>query len=104
LQQPDVSLGADGQPILLLTPAHSDPSVQVGTVGDGCVALPLISLDPPALARDGSGRAIVRARIVGSGVRACTHEAASATGIVATTQGPLPRGGSWTLRRSGLRP
>lgn len=100
IQQPDVSLAADGRPIAIVTPAHADATVQVGTVGDGCVALELQSIDPPALARDCSGRAVVRARIDGSPVGACTHDPRSATGIVATTQAA----DGWMIRISGVRP
>jgi hypothetical protein len=100
--QPDVSLGADGAPVLLLTPAHIDTSTVTGTVGDGCVALELASIDPPALARDCDGNLKVRARITGSGIGACTHERLSSTGIIPVTQGP--GGGNWSTRDSDLHP
>ncbi len=100
IQQPDVSLAADGRPIVMVTPARADATVQVGTVGDGCVALELQSIDPPALARDCSGRVVVRARINGSAVGACTHDARSTSGIIATTQDA----GGWMIRASGVRP
>jgi hypothetical protein len=102
IQQPDVSLAADGRPIAIVTPAHADAAVAVGTVGDGCVALELGSIDPPALARNCSGGVVVRARIQGSGVGACTHDPRSATGIVATSQGA--GGGTFMIRASGARP
>ncbi len=102
IQQPDVSLAAAGTPILIVTPAHADAAAQVGTRGDGCVALELASIDPPALARDCSGQAIVRARVDGAGVGACTHDPASVTGIVSTTKADID--GSWTIRASGARP
>ncbi len=102
VQQPDVSLAADGTPILLVTPAHANPSVQVGTMGDGCVAVELASIDPPALARDCAGRAVIRARVSGARIGACTHDSASATGIVSTSQ-DAP-GGNWKLRASGAHP
>lgn len=100
--QPDVSLAADGTPIALITPAHIDTSVQVGTVGDGCVAIELASIDPPALARDCTGNLVIRRRVTGIGVGACTHDRNSATGIVATSQGSS--GGNWMIRASRLRP
>jgi len=102
IQQPDVSLAADGRPIAIVTPAHHDAAVVVGTVGDGCVALELVSIDPPALARDCAGRVVVRARVGGSPIGACTHDTRSATGIVATSQ--AVGGGSWMLHASGARP
>ena len=100
--QPDVSLAADGTPIALFTPAHIDTSFQVGTVGDGCVAIELASIDPPALKRDCAGNPVIRRRVTGTGVGACTHDRNSVTGIVATSQGPS--GGNWMIRASGLRP
>jgi len=102
IRQPDVSLADDGSIVALITPAHIDTASPTGTVGDGCVALELDSIDPPALARDCAGNPVVRARINGSGVGACTHDAAAATGILATSQGAS--GGNWTLRASGVEP
>ena len=102
IQQPDVSLAAGGTPLLIVTPAHADAAAEVGTQGDGCVALELASIDPPALARDCAGRAIVRARVDGAGVGACTHDPASATGIVSTTKAEA--NGNWTIHVSGARP
>ena len=102
VQQPDISLAADGTPIALFTRAHADASVQVGTVGDGCLALELTSIDPPVLARDCAGKVVVRANVRGTGLGACTHDPASASGIVATSQ--TTGGGNWMIRGSGLRP
>lgn len=102
IQQPDVSLAADGRPIAIVTPAHADAAVAVGTVGDGCVALELVSIDPPVLARDCAGRVVVRARVGGSPIGACTHDPRSATGIVATSQ--TVGGGRWLIHASGVRP
>jgi hypothetical protein len=102
IQQPEVSRAADGTLIALFTPAHADAAVQVGTVGDGCLALELSSIDPPVLARDCAGKVVVRAEVRGTGVGACTHDPASATGIAVTSQGIT--GGNWVIRRSGLRP
>ncbi|MGQ0585659.1 MAG: hypothetical protein ACT4PK_00445 [Gammaproteobacteria bacterium] len=100
--QPDVSRAADGALVWLVTPAHVDANSPVGTVGDGCVALELESIDPPALARDCRGDPVVRARITGLGVGACTHDRLSATGIIATSQGAT--GGNWAIRASGVGP
>jgi hypothetical protein len=100
--QPDVSLAADGTAIALFTPAHIDTSFQVGTVGDGCVAIELASIDPPVLKRDCAGNLVIRRRVTGTGVGACTHDRNAVTGIVATSQGPA--GGNWMIRASGLRP
>lgn len=102
LRQPDVSLADDGTPIALITPAHIDAKSPTGTVGDGCVALELASIDPPAPARDCAGNPVVRARINGAGVGACTHDRTSLTGIIATSQGTS--GGNWQIRASGVEP
>lgn len=101
IQQPDVSLAADGTPLLIITPAHLDPDVEVGTRGNGCAAIELASIDPPALARDCDGRAIVRAHLRGA-ISACTHDAASATGIIGHLQGTATN--LWSVRVSGARP
>ncbi len=102
IRQPDLSLADDGTPIALVTPAHIDATSPTGTVGDGCVALELDSIDPPVLARDCSGNPVVRARINGTKVAACTHDRGSATGILAHSEGTT--GGNWALRASGVEP
>lgn len=71
-------------------------------MGDGCVAIELASIDPPALKRDCTGNLAIRRRVTGTGVGACTHDRGSVTGIVATSQGPAS--GNWMIRASGLRP
>lgn len=102
IQQPEIALGADGRMLALFTPAHKDSTIKVGTVGDGCVALEMDSINPPVLARDASGHVIVRASVRGTHVASCTYDRMSATGIVAVSTGP--RNGNWTLRASKLRP
>ncbi len=102
IQQPDIALGADGRLLVLVTPAHKDFRIRVGTVGDGCVALEMNSIDPPLLARDESRHAIIRASIRGKHIAACTYDRMSATGIVAVSTGR--RNGDWELRASKLRP
>jgi len=102
IQQPEITLAADGKMLALLTPAHKDSTIPVGTVGDGCVALEMDSIDPPALARDDGGNVIVRASVRGTHVGSCTYDRTSATGIVAVSTGP--RNGNWTLLASKLRP
>jgi len=102
IYQPDVSLAGDGTPLFIATPAHEDSRAVVGTVGDGCVALELASIDPPALGRDCEGRPIVRARVDGTGIGACTHDSRSVTGIVSTLKAEID--GDWSLHASGARP
>jgi hypothetical protein len=97
-----VSLAADGRPIAILTPARGDPAAEVGTTGNSCVALELLSIDPPRLARDCAGRAVARAQVAGSGLGACTHDARSATAIVATSKVSANR--DWTIHASRVRP
>jgi hypothetical protein len=101
IQQPEVSEAADGTLLLVLTPAHADATVQVGTVGDGCVALELASIDPPALRRDCAGHAVVRARLAGTAMGSCAHDPSSVTGLVPTRQ---QSGAQWMLYASGIRP
>jgi hypothetical protein len=98
LQQFDLSTAEDGALLAVVTPAHANPSVQVGTVGDGCLAVELASIDPPVVKRDCAGHVVVRGRITGGGVGSCAHAAGSSTGLVPTVQMP------WSLLVSGVRP
>lgn len=102
IQQPDISLAQDGTPIFVITPAHADPDLAVGTAGDGCVAIELASIDPPMLKRDCAGKAVVRARVDGTQLKACTHDARSTTGLFGMSEDVA--GGNFTLRRTGVRP
>lgn len=75
LVSPDVSRSRDGA--LLLVVALQAGSG--GTIGQGCHALELASIDPPAVRRDATGRAIVRgiqtaAADAGWHTGACTHD------------------------------
>jgi hypothetical protein len=87
---PNVSRGADGARLLLLTP-------QDGGVGQGCVVLLLDSLDPPRIRRDAGGRPAVLARQTARRVRgwhtgACTYDGASETGLVTVAGTEIVRG------------
>lgn len=101
IQQPDVSRASDGTPMLIVTRAHADPSLQVGTAGEGCSAVELVSIDPPSLKRDCEGHVVVRGRIDGANFGACSHEARSSTGIVSHFQGQKT---PFRIYASGLRP
>ncbi len=101
IQQPEVAEAEDGTLLLLLTPAHADPTATTGAVPDGCAALELASMDPPALRRDCAGKAVVRGRLTGTGVGSCAYDAASTTGVLATTlQASGPR---FVLDASGMK-
>ena len=102
IRQPDVSRAADGTLIALLTPAHIDAGSPTGTTGDGCVALELDSIDPPRLARDCNGDLVIRERVSGAVVGACTHHALSATGIVGHSEAATH--GNWQIPVSDLHP
>ena len=102
IQQPDVSLASDGTPILVITPAHDDAATTVGTVGDGCVAIELDAIDPPAVRRDCAGNAVVRARIEGASMAACSHAAASISGIVGHSH--AGDADDFSIHRTGVRP
>lgn len=102
LQQPDVSLAADGTPIAIVTLAMAQSSMVGGTKGTGCAALELASIDPPMLARDCAGHVVVRTKVLGDGIGACTHDAQSVTGIVPTSQ--TAPGGPFTIHASGANP
>ena len=99
--QPEVTLAADGTPLLIITPAVIDTSVQVGTHGRGCVAIALDSIDPPLIARDTQGRLIVKALINGDGFSACTYDNAAITGVLTHVQW---QGHAYTIHKTGLKP
>ena len=99
---PDVSRAANGARLLIVTPQD------VSLVGKGCVVLRLDSLDPPRIARDAAGAPIVLAAVAPSRDRAwhtgaCTHDAASQTGVV-TVGSSTGRGLQAELLATGLRP
>lgn len=98
IRQPEVTEAADGTLLLVVTPARADPLAPTGTTGEGCVAVELDSIDPPALRRDCAGDAIVRVRMTGDDMGSCAHDPASATGLVPHSHQP------WALFASGLRP
>jgi hypothetical protein len=97
-----VARAADGTPILVVTPANDDAGTMVGTVGNGCVAVELASIDPPALRRDCAGNAIVRARVDGGTMAACSHAAASITGLVGHAH--AGDADDFSIHRTGVRP
>ncbi len=101
----DVSSGRDGQ--LQLTVAVHGGST--GDVGQSCQVLELASLDPPALARDGAGRLVVRATQTATAdpswhTGACTYDAAAATGLITVVANRAGGGLQTELRATALRP
>lgn len=100
LQQPDVSKGPNGKPIAIFTPAVIDSSVHVGTVGTGCVAIELESIDPPSLARDCNGNLKIQAEASGTGLGACTYCTESETGMVITRKASAD--GNWTIHATQI--
>lgn len=101
----DISSGRDGK--LQMTAAVHGGST--GDVGLGCQVLELASLDPPALARDGAGRLIVRASQTAIAdatwhTGACTYDGASATGLVTVVANRAGGGLQTELRATAMRP
>ena len=99
IRQPEVSEAGDGTLLLIVTPARADDTAQTGTVGEGCAAIELASIDPPVIRRDCAGNAVVRARLTGDTMGSCAHDPASVTGLMPHRQ-QMP----WVLYASGLRP
>ncbi len=98
----DISRARDGTLLLLMTPQVDTP------FGLGCVALELTSLDPPLIRRDPAGKAVVRSiqtatADTGWHTGACTHDPASATGII-TVAATSTNGPRAELRATGVRP
>jgi hypothetical protein len=81
LQQPDLSLGPAGELLLAVTPSREHPG-HVERLHEGVRVLELVQLEPPVLARACDGSLRVRARLDTEGVGACTHSAASQTGLL----------------------
>ena len=102
VKQPNLSLSSDGKPLLLLTYGVLDSNVVDGIRAQGCVALELSSIEPPMLRRNSAGGLVVRAKVEGNNIGACTHATGSSTGILATRN--ADSGGYWTLVKSGLDP
>jgi len=102
IKHPDVSLAADGTPILVLALARTDPGVPLGTLQTGCVAIELDSIEPPVIRRNCAGRAVVRTSFEGDGMGACTHDAASSSGIL--THLKTSNGTNFAIHATGLRP
>ena len=84
----EIAKGVSGQLLAIFSPYHWD-SAEREMAHEGCVAVEIASIDPPALARDSSGKLKVEASIMASdqgplGPAACTYDPASATGILIT--------------------
>lgn len=118
LTQIELARSRDGALLAIMTP--DDWSSELDDfVHKGCVAVEIASLHPPRLARDASGRLVVRAAVTVSdagpaGSAACAYDPASATGIVIGKRtkvgvalgGASGPGGSLSvvLHRTGVRP
>jgi hypothetical protein len=93
LTNPVVAIAVDGTLLLMDTVSNVSASGQ-GT----SVALELASLEPFVLRRDCAGRPIVRAAAANLG--ACAYDAASLSGIIATSF----TNAGWMIRDTGLHP
>jgi hypothetical protein len=60
-------------------------------------------MDPPSLRRDCDNKPIIRAKLEGEGICACTHHRASSTGILAVKKSPTGTPG-FMIRLTGLKP
>jgi hypothetical protein len=103
LVSPEISRASEGSLLFLAAPQSG-----AALLGQGCVALELASLDPPTIRRGPTGSPVVRASQTATAdagwhTGACSHDAASTSGIVsvaATTAGGLRA----ELLSTGLRP
>jgi hypothetical protein len=99
-----ITRAGDGTLLFLATPMAGS----AGIPGQGCVAIELASIDPPAVRRNASGGVIVRARQTAAAdagwhTGACTHDPRSATGIVSVAA-TTAKGLQAELLATGLRP
>jgi hypothetical protein len=99
-----ISRAGDGTLLFMATPI----AASAGIPGQGCVAIELASIDPPAPRRNAAGGLIVRARqtaVADAGwhTGACSHDPRSATGIVSVAA-TTAKGLQAELLATGLRP
>ena len=99
-----ITRAADGTLLFMATPMAGS----AGIPGQGCVAIELASIDPPAVRRNAGGGVIVRARQTAAAdagwhTGACTHDPRSATGIVSVAA-TTSKGLQAELLATGLRP
>ena len=102
----DISRSRDGALLLVVALGGFSTS----SAGQGCHALELASIDPPAVRRDAAGKPVVRgietaAADAGWHTGACTHDPNSSTGMIAVAATTAAGGGLQAeLRATGLRP
>jgi hypothetical protein len=105
LEQTELTTDKDGSLLAVFSP--SKPSSPLAT-HYGCKVVEVASLEPPALARDSTGKLKVRAGVAATdvgeyGPAACTYEATSKLGLIITRRQLRP-GLIVTLNDSGLHP
>ena len=106
LLQTDLVKGRDGALLAIFSP--SAPASPLGS-HFGCRVVEIESLDPPRLARDGSGKLRLRASVTATdllprGPAACTYDPASSTGVVVVRR--ILGGGQLivSLHSTGIQP
>lgn len=108
LTQVDLARGADGRLLAIVTPEKSGAS-PLDADHQGCRVVEVRSIDPPALARDPSGKLKVRAVITASdlmplGPGACAYDPSSATGVLMVRRHKAPGMMTLSMHATGLKP
>lgn len=81
LQQPDISIGSNGELLFTVTPSTNNPG-RIERLHQGMLVLELEQLDPPILARDYKDNLLIHAQMTTEGLGGCTYSSASATGVL----------------------
>ncbi len=81
LQQPDISIGRNGELLFTVTPSKNNPG-GIERLHQGLLVLELEQLDPPILLRDSKGTLVIHAQMATDGLGGCTYSSASATGVL----------------------
>lgn len=81
LQQPDISLGRNGELLFTVTPSTNNPG-GIERLHQGMLVLELEQLNPPILVRDYKDNLLIHAQMTTEGLGGCTFSSASVTGVL----------------------
>ena len=81
LQQPDITIGSNGELLFTVTPSSNNPG-GIERLHQGMLVLELEQLNPPILVRDFNDNLLIHAQMTTEGLGGCTYSSASATGVL----------------------
>ncbi len=112
LLQTDLAYGQNGTLLAIFSPSDVNAGTNNSHLAQhfGCRAVPVVSLDMPALARDSAGSPVVLASVTGSDLvppngtpAACGYDPASSTGLLLARRDDR-NGLRSAIHRTGLKP